>query len=188
MDIESLGVNPDHVALARAVSEIELEVAQLGWDRPSTVYALVPSSTILADPAGLPAAIRQDLEAQVQAFPNHLTAILQEELPGQRIEESLGYLSWPEQVVGMAVSMERVSVPPEAEKDAPSDPDAAISYYATHPDRQEFRIVAGVLRDGQSWSAIRSRDLDDPDKVAQASDLVPDLTAALLATFTDEEE
>lgn len=186
MDLESMGIDPHHVALAHAVHDIETNVAQLGWDRPSTIYALVPSRTLLDDPAGLPDELRQQLTAQATSLPHHLTAILQDTVPGQSAEESLTHICWPDTVTGMAVALERVSVPPEAEKDAPSDPDAALSYFSTHPDREEIRIVAGVLRTGQTWCAIRSRRLDDEGKVAEASDLVPDLTDALLLTFQED--
>ena len=186
MNLESMGIDPQHVALAQAVHDIETNVAQLGWDRPSTIYALVPSRTLLDDPAGLPDELRQQLTAQVSSLPHHLTAVLQDSVPGQSAEESLASMCWPDAVAGMAIALERVSVPPAAEKDAPSDPDAALSYFSTHPDREEIRIVAGALRTGQTWCAIRSRRLDEDSKVAEASDLVPELTDALLHTFQED--
>ncbi|OKL46108.1 hypothetical protein BSR29_02465 [Boudabousia liubingyangii] len=185
MDIEALGVDPQAVALALAVKEIEKEASRNGWDHAPTVYALVPSKDLLEDPQ-LPEGYRDYLEPQLAANPAHLTAVIQEDLSSADVMETLGYLAWPEQVAGMAVTLERVSVPPEVEAQAPEDAEEAARFFAEHPDRDEVRICAGVLRTGQQWCALRARSHDDDDSVVESSDLIPDLTAALLATFEPE--
>ncbi|AOZ72360.1 hypothetical protein BK816_02790 [Boudabousia tangfeifanii] len=187
MDIASLGVDPQHVALAQVVLEIELEAAKNGWDLPATAYALVPSKDLLAEGEELLPNLREQLETQVAANSEHLTAVAQPDLNLADLEETLAQLAWPEQVAGMAVCLERVSVPPQAEAEAPEDPQAALEFYANHPDREEFRLVAGATRTGKTWCALRSRKLDNPDSVAQGSDMFPDLTEALLATFAPDE-
>ena len=65
----------------------------------------------------------------------------------------------------------------------PDDPTAAAEYAAAHPDRQEARIVAGVLRTGESCCALRQRAHDEDDSVVLGADLVPALLELLHATF-----
>jgi hypothetical protein len=52
-----------------------------------------------------------------------------------------------------------------------------------HPDRQDVRIAAAVLRTGEVWTALRTRAHDADDAVAGGPDLVPGLLDALRATF-----
>ena len=52
-----------------------------------------------------------------------------------------------------------------------------------HPDREEARIVAGVLRTGESWCAIRQRAHDEDDMVLTGHDLVPALLQLLHTTL-----
>lgn len=56
-------------------------------------------------------------------------------------------------------------------------------WVAHHPDRQEVRITAAVLRDGKREIALRLREKDLAREVLTGPDLVPGLTKALLATF-----
>ena len=55
---------------------------------------------------------------------------------------------------------------------------------ADHPQRQEVRITAAVLRDGSREIALRLREKDVAREVLTGPDLVPGLTQALLATFS----
>ena len=175
-------LDPQAVALAVAVREIEEQASQVGWDHAPTVYALVKSADLL-EREELPENLRNVLAAQAQVNPDHLTAVIQEDLSAADVLETLSQLAWPKAVAGMALSMERVSVPPQAEAEAPEDPEEAARFLANHPDHDDIRIVAGVLRGGQSWAAIRARRLDSADSVVDGSQLVPDLTNAMLTTF-----
>ena len=76
-------------------------------------------------------------------------------------------------------------MPPEAERDLPADPEAAVEQLANHADRQDVRLVVGVLRDGTAMCALRQRAHDDDASVALGPDLVPGLIHALAATLTD---
>ncbi|MBV7363552.1 hypothetical protein KRX54_03790 [Actinomycetaceae bacterium TAE3-ERU4] len=187
MDYESLGVDAQAVALALAVKEIEQQASQVGWDHPPTVYALVKAKQLLADPQ-LPEQFRGHLESQIQVNEEYLVAVVQEDLSTPQILETLEQLAWPEEVCGMAVSLERVSVPPEVEAQAPADSEAAATFFANHESREEIRICAGALRTGQTWCAIRSRAHDSEESVVEGSEMIPDLSQALLATFAPEEE
>ena len=61
--------------------------------------------------------------------------------------------------------------------------EAAVAYAASHPDREEARIVAGVLRSGATWCAIRQRAHDEDDMVLTGNDLVPALLQLLYTTL-----
>ncbi len=181
------GPTPAQMGLTQAVFEIEKSASALGWDRPSTVYALVPTKDLLGLEE-LPDDMRAHLKSGWDGTDTSLTAVIQEDLPGSDLEETLAQLAWPESVAGAAVCTERVMVPPEAQEGAPEDPEEAIEYFANHPDRDEIRIVAGVLRTGEAWCAIRARSHDHDDEVAEGANLVPGLVEALFTTFLSADE
>ena len=82
--------------------------------------------------------------ATADADPASITAVEQEGLPdGDSIEEVLGRITWPPSVHGAAVVVERFVVPPEAERDLPDDPDAALRLLLAHPERQDVRLAVG---------------------------------------------
>jgi len=170
--------------LAAAVVEIERHVATGGWDAPVRVFALVRTARALAVEPGLAAQLPPDVLTLAEADDAHLTSIEQEGLPAAAdLEELLAGLSWPDGVDGVAITVERVVLPPAAEEGLPDDPDLAVEYLATHPDRQDVRIAVGVLRDGSSWCAVRTRANDADASVGQGADLVPGLVAAVRATL-----
>lgn len=181
------GVTSTQLGLTQAVHEIEQAASALGWDHASTVYALVPTAELLALEE-LPADMREHLESNWDGTETALTAVIQEDLPGEDLEETLAQLGWPESVAGVAVATERVMVPPAVQEQAPEDPVEAVEFFANHPDRDEVRIVAGVLRTGESWCAVRARSHDNNDEVAEGTNLVPGLVEALFTTFMPAEE
>ncbi|MDU0969115.1 MAG: PPA1309 family protein [Actinomycetaceae bacterium] len=172
-----------NAALRTCVREIDSHVAQLGWDRPPFLFALAPTADLLdagADLAGEDQAFLREILADV---PDHLTAILQDDLPAVELEELLGRIEFPEQVVGAAISVERVVLPPSAEEDMPADPDEQARWAENHPDRTDVRVITAVLRDGQMWCGVRAKSHPEPDALMQGADLAPGLTNALLATL-----
>jgi len=56
---------------------------------------------------------------------------------------------------------------------------------ARHPDREDVRIVVGVLRTGARDTALRLRTQDREDAVLSGAELVPGLAEALAATLAD---
>ncbi|WP_159808354.1 PPA1309 family protein [Cellulomonas citrea] len=180
--------SPDDVlagaALADAVREVERHVAAAGWDAPVRVFALVRTAAALAaEPAladQLDAAVLEGARHQ----PWHLTSVEQEGLPAAvDLEQLLASLAWPPTVDGVALTVERVVLPPAAEEGLPADPAAAQAALLDHPDRQDVRMAVGVLRTGHAWCAVRTRANDVDDQVLQGSDLVPGLVEALRATL-----
>ena len=150
------------IALANVVVDIEKGAARVGWDHAPSIYALVPTAMLLADP-NLPADIAEQLRT-----------------------------GWdgPETVPGAALTVERIVVPPEVEDEAPEDPDEALAFISNHPLRTDVRLAVGVMRTGESWCALRTRAFDSDDKVGQGSALVPALVDALRASLepvTDEQ-
>ncbi|GAA4134166.1 PPA1309 family protein [Actinomadura keratinilytica] len=169
--------------LEEVVLDLERHSAQEGWDAPPKLYALVRSSELrraepdLADRLGL----APDVET--------LAALEQDRLPDRgTVEESLAAIAWPDAVEGCALVIERMVLPPEAEQDIPEDEAEAAAWAAEHPDREDVRMVVGVLRDGTRHSALRLRRHDNDDEVLVGPDLVPGLADALVATFEPDVE
>lgn len=175
---------PERRALADAVHEIERYVAGAGWDGPLRVFALVRTAAALAADPGLVDRLPPDAVTAARLDPAHLTSVEQEGLPAAtNLEDLLGRLSWPTTVDGVALVVERVVLPSEAEAAMPADQDDALAYLMAHPDRQDVRIAVGVLRDGDAWCAVRARANDDDTAVAGGANLVPGLVTALAATL-----
>lgn len=172
-------------ALRKVVLEIERGAAGLGWDRPAMLYALVPTKTLL-NTDGLPEDMRETLAATQDDNPFHLSAVLQELDTSEDVEEVLPRIGWPEAVQGAALTVERLVVPPEVEEEAPEDPEEALEFISNHPSRTEVRLVIGVDREGDTWTAIRTRAFDDASNVVEGDNLVPALSAALKLGFDPE--
>ncbi len=171
------------VALDRVAAEIEEFVAGSGWDRPPTLFALVPTVLLLADPAAAAVLGPSDQPAA----PDQLTPIAQQELPDGPLDQALAQIGWPDEVAGCALSQEIVMLPPSAEPELTDlSQDAAANWTAAHPERREARLVVAVLRDGSTASLLRLRgSADSVDDLLTGTDLAPNLTGALLATFAD---
>lgn len=166
--------------LARAVREIEAHAHETGWDQPPQLFALVPTDELLAREPDLGA--RLGIDAATAA--GSLTPVQQEELPLDRpLEQTLAQIMWPAEVTGCAAVMERLALPPEAEAGMPEEQAEAQEYAATHPDRQEVRMAAGVSRDGNQHCVLRVRTHEGA--LLQGPDLVPTLTRILLDTLRD---
>lgn len=166
--------------LATAVREIEAHAAEAGWDQPSRLYALVPTSDILAREPALAAAMGIDQSNAAGT----LTPVEQDHTPVDRsLEELLQSIMWPAEVFGCAAVVERLVLPPEVDDEIPDDPEAAEEFAASHPDRQEVRIVAGATREGATYCALRFRSHDDASSVVESPDLVPALLELLASTL-----
>ncbi|MFE0881439.1 PPA1309 family protein [Streptomyces rochei] len=170
--------------LTRAVLEIDEYVSGLGWDQPSRLFALVDTARLRADQPSL--ADRLGLQDEPES--SGLTPIEQDEIPtDQPLDEFLGTIAWPDAVVGCALVVERLMLPPSAEAQVPQGLNEAklAQWVAEHPDRQEVRMTVAVLRDGSRDSALRLREKDSTTEVLTGSDLVPGLAEALTATFEE---
>jgi hypothetical protein len=167
--------------LTRAVVEIEQHVAAAGWDQPPRLYALVETADLLTQ--------EPTLAEQLGVRPDNaagLTSIEQDELPEYAsLEELLGGIAWPQEVLGTALVLERLMLPPGVEGQLPADDAEALDWVAAHPDRQEVRIAVAVLRDGSRDCALRMRAHDRDEAVLSGPDLVPGLADALAATLVD---
>nr|WP_300337230.1 PPA1309 family protein [Actinomyces sp.] len=173
-------------ALARVVTEVEEHMSHRGWDAPVAVFALVRTAAALETDPDLAAVLDEEAVAEARRDQHALTVIEQEQLPAScDLEDLLAQLAWPQTVDGVALSVERVSLPPSAEEEAASlpDPQERIAFLQSHPARDDVRIVVGVLRSGEAWCAVRTRSHDRADAVVQGEAMVPGLTEALGATF-----
>ncbi len=166
--------------LTLAALDTERHVARSGWDQPVRLFALVPTAELLSAEPQL-----GDGLAAHDAVEGALSAIEQEELPeAPGLEELLAQIAWPDQVAGCAIAVERIVVPPEAERDLPSDDADALRAVAEHPGRADVRLLVAVTRDGRSRCLLRQRDHDSDDRVALGDDIAPGLVHALRETFS----
>ncbi len=164
--------------LTEAAADTERHVARAGWDQPPRLFALVRTATLLErEPA-----LRDQL---ADGDPAGYTAVEQEGLPRTAdLESLLGQIAWPEGVDGAVLAIERIVVPPDAERDLPADPDEATEALAAHPSRKDVRLLVAVLRTSESVCLLRQRDHDSDDAVARGEDLAPGVVHALGATLT----
>jgi hypothetical protein len=163
-------------SLADVVREVEVHAARAGWDQPAQLFALVDTVDLLEREPHLAEVLGIEPGAAAGLTP------VEQESASESLEELLPTILWPPEVSGCAVVVEAMTVPPGAD-DVPEDPEAAAEYAASHPDREEARIVAGVLRSGERWCAIRQRSHDEDDMVLTGDDLVPALLELLYATL-----
>ena len=179
-DTPDTPATPTTPGLTAVVRELEQHASQAGWDRPAALFALVPTAELIARESGLADVVDPD---------DVLTPVQQEELPAEELETLLQQIVFPAEVEGVAAVVERLVLPPGADAEMPEDAEAAASYAAEHPDRQDVRIVAAVTRDGAAWQALRLRAHDEDEQVITGADLVPQLVELLrgcLEEFDDE--
>ncbi|QQS00078.1 MAG: hypothetical protein IPK37_14215 [Austwickia sp.] len=197
-----------HPPLVQCAIETERYVASAGWDQPVRLFALVETAKLLAAEPTLADQLRAgrdgqgggdaaseadrpgrdgaDLATPEADEPDALSAIEQDGLPPtDPLEDFLGMLAWPAEVAGVALAIERIVVPPEAEAELPDDPDEAALALVRHPARVDVRLLVAVTRDGESTCLLRQRPNDADDRVAIGRDIAPDLVAGLAATLED---
>ncbi len=170
--------------LTRACLEIDEYAASLGWDKPARLFALVDTARLKKQEPRLASQLGLD---QDDAGKSSLTPIEQDEVPaGTPLDKFLGTIAWPDAVVGCALTVERLMLPPSAEASVPEGlTDKQLSkWVAGHPERQEVRLTVAVLRDGSRESAVRLREKDSSTEVLTGGGLVPGLAEALAATFS----
>lgn len=159
--------------------ETERYVSGAGWDQPTRLFALVPSADLLAREPAL--ASRSGIS---DLAPGALSAVEQDELPEHAgLEDLLAQIAWPEAVTGAAIVVERIVLPPDAERELPREDEAALRALARHPAREDIRLVVAVTRAGEHRCLLRQRSHDRDDRVASGPDLAPGLVSALAATL-----
>jgi len=187
-----MSASPDRIGsgtimLEAVAAEIEAFVGRSGWDQPPTLFALVPTRTLAADPAaaallsGEAGPLRLDEISETA-----ITPVAQQEFPDGPLDDALAGIGWPDEVIGCALSQQIVMLPPSAERDIDTLPiEAALSAAAGHPDRRDARLVVAVLRDGRSAGLLRLRGPDQSeDDLLSGPELAPNLAAALSTTLS----
>jgi len=167
--------------LVELVREIEKHVSSEGWDQPARMFALARTAELVA----LEPALAHLLGADGHGA-DSLTPIEQEPLDTERpLDEVLATTTWPDEVAGAALVLERIVLPPSAEDSLPDGDQSGLeATVATHPDRQDVRMAVVVLRGGGRMAAVRLRSHDVDSEVLVGPDVVPRLADALAATLT----
>lgn len=164
-------------ALVTALLEVERHVGHGGWDQPARLFALVPTAELLAAEPSLAAQL-----AHTDPAPDALSSVEQDGFhAGNDLVGDLDRITWPAAVAGCAIAVERTFVPPDVEPELPEDPEDAAAFVASHPRRQDIRVVVGVLRGGDHHGLARLRTRSED--LLGGADLVPGLTAALALTL-----
>ncbi|OYO05072.1 hypothetical protein CGZ95_01860 [Enemella evansiae] len=181
-------------ALVAALIELEHHVGAGGWDQPARLFALVLSDELIAAEPELAAhlGIRGSADGHP---PGALTAIEQENFRNAGVEEGaeplpeeadlpavLGRIAWPASVHGCALALERTFLPAGHEGQLPDDPEQAARFVAEHPQREELRLVVGVLRDGTQHAVARL--VSQPDELLGGAELAPGVAEVLAATLS----
>jgi hypothetical protein len=165
-------------ALAAAVLDVERHVARSGWDQPSRLFALVPTAALLEAAPEIAGQIGSEHPE------GHFSSVEQDDFHnGLALFEALAHLAWPPSVAGCVLSVERAFLPAQYESELPDDPEQASDAVSNHPQRQELRLVTGVLRTGERHAVARVR--SDPNQLLGGENLAPGLSTALLATLDD---
>jgi len=169
-------------ALVAALLELDRHVGHAGWDQPTRLFALVHTDELAVAEPGLASELGLRT-SDAGGVPDALTAIEQEDFDatGDLLGDLAG-IEWPSAVFGCAISTERTFLPAAFEVDLPADADAAAQIVASHPERQEIRVVVGVDRSGNRHGVARLA--SQPEELLGAEDLVPGLAAALAHTLT----
>jgi hypothetical protein len=162
--------------LEELVVELERHASDGGWDAAPRLYALADAAELHVNEPELAQSLG------VANSPGGLAALEQPQLPTEKpIDDVLSGIEWPEQVTGCALVIERILLPESAEDEMPEeDP---VGWAGEHPDREDVRLVVGVLRDGSRHAAMRLRGHDSDDQVLSGPELVPALADALAATL-----
>jgi len=178
---------PERILLEAIAAEIEDFVGQSGWDVGPTLFALVPTRLLAADPAAAAALGELAGEDPSEISAESITPIAQDELPDGPLDEVLAQIGWPDEVIGCALSQEIVMLPASAEPELDDlTVESATAAALDHPDRREARLVVAVLRDGRSAGILRLRGTAETgEDLLTGPDLAPNLVAALSATFVD---
>ncbi len=165
----------DHDALIASLAEIERHVGRLGWDQPARLFALVRTDELVAAEPAL-------AEHLTVTAPDALSSIEQEDFrEGEDLQTTLERIQWSEAVAGCALSVERSFLPATFEGELPGEADEAARLVATHPQRQDMRVVVGVLRNGSAHGVGRLR--THPEELLGGPDLVPALARILAGTL-----
>lgn len=163
-------------ALVAALIEIEHHIARAGWDQPARLFALVRTDALIRQEPSL----AQHLRA---GSPDSLSSIEQEDFVlGEDPVETFATMQWPASVSGCALMIERSFLPPQFEADIPEDADAAADFVHRHPERQDARVIVGVLRDGEQHAIARLK--SHPEDLLGGAELAPGLTHVLAGTLS----
>lgn len=179
--VSDTGERDSESALVAALIDLEHHVAEQGWDQPARLFALVETDALVAAEPTLAQQLGLRTTAE-GAPPGALTAIEQEGFhTGEGLTEVMAQISWPETVTGCALALERNFLPARFEADIPDGIDEAERFVVNHPDRQELRVVAGSLREGEGYAVARLR--SEPDELLGGRELVPGVVAACATTL-----
>lgn len=176
MHTQEVGSSP----LSGVVAEIDEELARHSWGQPVRLFALVASDELIEnEPA---------LAAELELVPGTITSVEQDGFdPEVSVEQLLPQIAWPDEVLGAAVAVERLILPPatEASLTRNTDESGLGAAVAGHDERIDVRVITAVTRQGEELTLLRlGSPYDQSITGSPAERLAPDLTDLLHATFS----
>lgn len=167
--------------LLAALVELERHVGADGFDAPPRLFALARTEDLRVAEPGLAEQLGLAPSAET-GLAEAVTAIEQETFdPGVDLVEALSGIEWPPSVHGCALACVRSFLPAGADVTLPEDDAGAAAAVAEHPQRQDVRVVVGVLRTGQHHGVARLP--SHPEELLGGADLVPGLVQVLAYTL-----
>lgn len=168
----------DPSRLIAVLLDVERHVAELGWDQPARLFALVGTKELLA--------LEPQLAGRVpEGAADGMSAVEQDEFQAtENVFARLAEIYFPDNVEGVAMSLERTFLPSQFEQDVPAEASAATEFVRTHPHHEDVRAVVGVLRDGSRYALARLK--SHPDDLLQGEDIIPNLPEALAQTLRSD--
>lgn len=148
--------------LGNALAQCAAYAAELPWDSPDLLFALVPTAELM----------RQAPDLVSEGDDSPLSPVLQElDDPTADTATVLAGIGWPEAVAGTALVTEITVVSPDGDDGA----------------GRRARLIGGALRTGQRLAllALEAVDADDPNHLRTHPELAPELLDALAATFDE---
>ena len=144
-------------------------------------------SSKLVNLPNLDETLKNNLKNAIDFVPEHLSSIEQENIPQIEIDDLLGQIKWDEDVDGCAIYLEQNAVDQTSIKNAPQDEEEQLEYYKNHESFTKICVCAGVIKNGTSWTVMKvvkdPNNLEDTEESRSGVDIIPEITAALGATF-----
>lgn len=169
----------DPSPLGGVVAEIDEELSRHSWGQPVRLFALVASDELIAN--------EPELAAELKLLPGTITSVEQDGFdPEVSAEQLLPQIAWPGEVLGAAVAVERLILPPatEATLMQSTDEDALGAAVAAHDERIDVRVITAVTREGAELTLLRlGPPYDQAITGAPGERLAPELTDLLHTTF-----
>lgn len=171
-------VTETQVALTLAVQEIDQSISPEQDSVKIRLYALVASDKLL--PVIADEQLATQLRQDIAKTPCHLSAIEQEQLTTEVLEDLLATTFWDQTVDGCAIVAYQHTASTQAGAEAGQT--NQIASVRNHHSYKPTRITAGVLRNGENWFILGTSE-EGKWKRRAGINVIPSLVQAMMSTL-----